>query len=214
MNKRPRRTVLSAKNLTYRGVPREYHNAYIDEYPIAEDFREVFVRYMDNLEVMFEDKINLILYGANGAGKTYLSSLIIKDAYIKRFSAFRTTLQGYIDLQFKKNEEGITEKIDKIENAEFLVIDEVGKETFAKNQFNIIKLEELLRQRDTIGRPTIICTNLPLEGEHGLYKQYGKSIASLVEGNYLKLEFVGEDNRQGVTSKKRGINLLLEGEDE
>lgn len=208
--KRPRRTRISATNLSYRGVPREYHNAHIDEYPIDEDYKNLFTRYMDNLEVMFEDKINLILYGSNGSGKTYLSSLVIKDAYIKRFSAFRTTLQRYIDLQFKKNEEGVVELINKIENAEFLVIDEVGKETFDKSQFNIIKLEELLRQRDTIGRPTIICTNLPLEGDGGLYKQYGNSIRDLIEGNFMKVEFTGESNRSSVSRKKKGISLLTE----
>jgi DNA replication protein DnaC len=207
--KRPRRTRISAANLAYRGVPREYHNAHIDEYPIDTDFKDLFSRYMENLEVMFEDKVNLILYGSNGSGKTYLSSLVIKDAYIKRFSSFRVTLQGYIDLQFKKDEEEIREKVDKIENAEFLVLDEVGKETFAKNQFNIIKLEELLRQRDTIGRPTIICTNLPLEGDGGLYKQYGNSIKDLIEGNFLKVEFVGESNRHSVSKKKHGVNLLM-----
>jgi DNA replication protein DnaC len=208
--KRPRRTTLSAKNLTYRGVPREYHNAHMDEYPIDEDYKDLFTRYTDNLEIMFEDKVNLILYGSNGSGKTYLSCLVIKDAYTKRFSAFRTTLQRYIDLQFKKNEEGVVELINKIENAEFLVIDEVGKETFDKSQFNIIKLEELLRQRDTIGRPTIICTNLPLEQEGGLYHQYGKSISSLIDGNFMKVLFEGDDNRSYVSKKKRGIALLTE----
>lgn len=207
--KRPLRRNISSQNLTYRGVPREFHDAHIEEYDIDQDFKTLFKRYMDNLEIMFDDKVNLVLYGANGAGKSYLSSLVIKEAYVKRYTSFRTTLQNYIDLQFKKSEEGITETIRKIENAEFLVIDEVGKETFAKNQFNIIKLEELMRQRDTIGRPTIICTNLPLVGDGGLYEQYGGSIKDLVAGNFVQVEFTGDSNRRNVTKEKKGIDLLM-----
>ena len=209
MGKRPLRTTLSVKNLMYRGVPREYIHADLDEYPIEENIRELFARYMDYLDEMFEDKINLILYGSNGSGKTYLSSLIVKEAYRRRYSSFRVTLQAYIDMQFKRDREEIAEKIEEIINAEFLVIDEVGKETFDKSQFNIAVLEELLRERDTQGKPTIICTNLPLEERGGLYDQYGKSIQSLIDGNFVKVKFEGEDNRHDVTRKKRGIQLLL-----
>lgn len=214
MGKRPVRTVLSAKNLLYRGVPKEFIHATLEEYPIDEDLKELFGNYMLHLDVMFDDKVNMILYGSNGSGKTYLSSLVIKEAYRKRYSAFRTTLQNFIDLHFRKDEEEVREKLWKTINAEFLVLDEVGKETFAKNQFNIIVLEELMRQRDTLGRPTIICTNLPLEGDGGLYKQYGNSIKDLIEGNFIKTEFVGESQRAGVSKRKRGIQLLMGGDEE
>lgn len=210
MGKRPVRTTLSVKNLMYRGVPREYIHADLDEYPIEENIRELFARYMDYLDEMFEDKINLILYGSNGSGKTYLSSLIVKEAYRKRYTSFRVTLKSFIDMHFKRDkDELIAEKLSEIINSEFLVIDEVGKETFDKSQFNITVFEELLRERDTQGKPTIICTNLPLEGRGGLYEQYGKSIQSLIDGNFLKVKFESEDNRHDVTRKKRGIQLLL-----
>jgi DNA replication protein DnaC len=209
IKKRPRRTSISAKNLLRKGVPREFHESHLDEYELEPGIKTLFQNYMDNMEVMLDDKVNLILYGSNGSGKTYLSSLVIKDAYIKRFSAYRVTLQGFIDLQFRKNEDDIKEKINNILNAEFLVIDEVGKETFAKNQFNIIVLEELMRHRDTLGHPTIICTNLPLDDRDGLYENYGNSIKDLIEGNFVKILFEGDSNRSGVSKKKRGVNLLL-----
>ena len=210
MGKRPVRTTLSVKNLMYRGVPREYIHADLDEYPIEENIRELFARYMDYLDEMFEDKINLILYGSNGSGKTYLSSLVVKEAYRRRYTSFMVTLKSFIDMHFKRDkDELIAEKLDEIVNSEFLVIDEVGKETFDKSQFNITVFEELLRERDTQGKPTIICTNLPLEERGGLYEQYGKSIQSLIDGNFIKVKFESEDNRHDVTRKKRGIQLLL-----
>lgn len=205
----PVREAISAKNLLYRGIPREYAEAKLSDYKLDEVINKIFGNYLSHIETMREDNVGLIMFGKNGNGKTWLSSLIVKEAYIYRYSSFLVTLQSFIDMHFRKNEEDIRIKMRKIIECDFLVIDEVGKETFAKNQFNIGVLEELLRQRGTLGKPTIICTNLPLGGEGGLYKQYGKSIESLIDGNYLQVEFKGEDNRQDVTRKKRGIQLLL-----
>lgn len=213
MNKVPIRTTISSSNLLYRGVPRHYINATLSDYKLDEDIHKLFYNYLTNIELMYEDNVGLILFGANGNGKTWLSSLVVKEAYIHRFSSFRVTLQNYIDMQFRKDEEEIRSKLRKIADCDFLVIDEVGKETFAKNQFNIAILEELLRHRDTLGKPTIICTNLPLESQDGLYDQYGKSVTSLIDGNYLQVEFTGEDYRLDVTMKKKGIRVLI-GEEE
>lgn len=209
---RPVRTKLSAKNLLYRGVPKEFIHATIDEYPIDEDLHKLFSRYMENLDLMYDDKVNMVLYGSNGSGKTYLSSLIVKEAYRKRYTSFRVTLQNFIDMHFKKMEEGVAEKMRRIIESEFLILDEVGKETFAKNQFNIIVLEELMRQRETLGKPTILCMNLPLEDKGGFYDQYGNSIKDLISGNYLKVLFEGESNREFVTKQKKGIQVLVEEE--
>lgn len=209
----PIRTSVSASNLLYRGVPKEYIRATLSDYKLESDLQELFYNYLTNIELMYRDNVGLILFGANGNGKTWLSSLIVKEAYIFRFSSFRVTLQNYIDMQFRKDEEEIRDKLRKIADCDFLVIDEVGKETFAKNQFNIAILEELLRHRDALGKPTFICTNLPLESQGGLYDQYGKSVTSLIDGNYIQVEFNGDDYRPEATKKKKAIRVLL-GEDE
>lgn len=211
MQKRPVRGKLSQKNLMYKGVPREFINSTIDQYPIDEDKKNIFVKYMKNLPIMLDDKVNLVLYGSNGSGKTYLTSLLVKECYRQRYSAFRVTLEGLLQMHFK-HEEHIVEKLSKIYKCEFLVIDEVGKETQMKNDFHIVKFEELLRMRETEGLVTILCMNLPLEGHDGFYSQYGNSIRDLVEGNAVKVEFTGESNRKSVTARKRAINILFEEE--
>lgn len=208
MRSRPIRTTLSRKNLAYRGVPKEFFNADLDEYPIDEDKKEIFSRYIENLPMMVEDKMNLVLYGSNGSGKTYLTSIIVKEAYRQRYTSFRITLETFIQLHFKNDDHSI-EKLQKIYACELLVVDEVGKETVMKNDFNIVKFEELLRQRDTEGLVTILCMNLDLEGNGGFYEQYGNSIKDLVEGNALKVEFEGDSNRKQVTYKKRAVSILM-----
>jgi DNA replication protein DnaC len=204
---RPMRKNLSPINLAYRGIPREYFDATIDEYPIDPEIKGIMQRYMENLDQMLEDCVNLIMYGVNG--KTYLSSLLVKEAYKYRYSSMRVTLQSFIDLQFKQKEEWAKEKNAEIRTCEFLVIDEIGKETFDGKSFNIATFEELQRHRDTLGLPTIFCTNLPLDGDNGLYAQYGKSIRSLIEGKALKLLFEGEDYRPKVLKNKKGIQILM-----
>lgn len=210
--KRPVRSTLSPKNLAYRGIPKEFFQSDIDEYPIDEDKKDIFVRYMEHLDIMVEDKANLVLYGSNGSGKTYLTSLLVKEAYRQRYTSFRVTLETFIQMHFKQEDEH-KDKLRKIYDCEILVVDEVGKETQMKNDFHIVKFEEMLRQRDTEGLVTILCMNLPLEGQDGFYSQYGNSIKDLVEGNAVKIEFVGDSNRKSVTQQKRAISVLLGEED-
>lgn len=206
----PLRTEISMRNLLIKGVPRQYAEATLKDYTLEDDLFSLFERYLSGIELMFYDCVNLLMYGANGTGKTWLSSLIVKEAYIHRFSSYRVTLQTYLDLQFKKENPEALKAMERVENADFLVIDEVGKETFSKSLFNVTVLEELLRKRETLGKPTIICTNLPLE--NGLYEQYGKSIESLISGNYLPIKFMGSDFRRSITKERKGVKFLLGGE--
>jgi hypothetical protein len=49
---------------------------------------------------------------------------------------------------------------------------------------------------------------LPLEGDKGLYKQYGTSIKSLISGSFVKLEFDSDDYRPIQQKKKKALRLL------
>src|SRR3712207_2299348 len=173
------------------------------------DKREFILKYINNLHDMYEGKVCLCFYGANGTGKTLLASILVREAYRHRYSSSIVTLSRLIDLTFSanKSQEDI-ELLDYIRNSEFLVIDEVGKENFNKTGSNINLLESILRQATTQGQIVILCTNLPLKGEGGLYEQYGASIKSLIAGNYVKLEFTGNDYRPFVTKQKKAMELL------
>lgn len=204
----PIRKSISRGNLLEKGVPREYIESKLNDYPINKEVSSFFRRYLENIELMHKDNVSLLLYGANGNGKTWLSSLVVKEAYIFRFTSKRITLQNFIDMQFQKDVPSVMAKIDYCITCDFLVVDEIGKETFSKNGFNITVFEELLRQRETNGRPTIICTNLHTKD---LYSNYGASIESLISGNYIPVKFNTDDNRQNVTKRKQAVKLLLEG---
>lgn len=216
MESAPKRDYLSAKNLAIRGIPRLFFNATLDQYDIEPDIKQLFKNYLDNLPSMLSDVINLVLYGTNGSGKTYLACLIIKEAYRERYSSFIVTFQRLIDMHFKKEDKYFQERLQEIIESDFLVIDEIGKESRSnKSDYNVAILEEILRTRDTLGRPTILCMNLLLDEEDGFYEQYGSSVTSLVEGNFVKIKFTGKSFRYDVTKEKPALSILMEGvEDE
>lgn len=210
----PMRTRISRQNLILKGIPAEYIDCDLDHYVSDVETKDLVEKYINNMHSMYDDRVCLALYGANGTGKTYLSSIIVKEAYKRRYSSQMTTLAHYMDLCFspdKTTEQW--EELKSIKEAEFLVIDEIGKENFTKTQSNINLLEELLRQAVAKGQVVILCTNLPLEdvgGVKGLYSLYGKSVKSLIEGEFVKIKFDSKDYRPNVLRKKKGIQLLLE----
>lgn len=211
----PPREVLSWENLLLRGVPAEYIEGSLDEYVEDEDgnCKPFFDTYLSNLHIMYEDRVNLCLYGSNGSGKSYLSSLVVKEGYRLRYNSFIITMQSLIDINFKSNKtQEDWDKINAVKKADFLVLDEVGKENFTKTGSNVNLFEETLRQAVTKNQVVIICTNLPLEEEGGLYEQYGRSIKSLIDGSFIKLEFDSSDYRNTHMNKKKGVRLL-KGED-
>ena len=205
----PRKT-LSVKNLLSRGIPRLFVHATLDQYDIDRKIKRIIRNYLEEIDLMFKDAINLLFFGPNGVGKSFCASLIVKEAYKERYSSMMITFQSLLDLQFKKHDPGVKELLNECYAAEFLVIDEIGKETITKSDFGIGILEEVLRIRDTRGFPTILCTNMDKES---LYDKYGQSIASLIEGNFVKLEFKDGDFRKIVTQERKGIKVLLGEED-
>ena len=210
---RPIRTKISYSNLIYRGVPRQFMHLSLDDYTTDKVIKKLFSIYTRDFDLALRDCVNLMCFGSNGTGKTMLTSIIVKEAYIHRYSSYRVTFQEYISLYLQQSRDIVAkEKMADIMESEFLVIDEVGKETTAKNQFNVTVFEELLRKRDTLGNPTIICTNLPLDERGGFYDQYGKSVESLVEGSFVKILFEGEDFRPKILRKKSLIQSMLEEE--
>lgn len=211
-NSRPARSKLSSINLSTRGVPVEYFDSHLEEYPFDPEVKQAINAYVTHFDDMLKDFINLLLFGANGTGKTYLTSYIVKEAYRFRYTSYRVTLAYLVDLYFRKGkkEPGAYERWEDLMECEFLVIDEVGKESFDSKGYNISIFEETLRTRHTFSLPFILCTNLPLSE---LYAQYGASVESLIDGTTAKFEFTGKDNRKAKTSRKKGMRILSGEED-
>lgn len=208
--RRPMRTNLSAKNLINRGVPKALHNCTIDDlHNYGDKEREQvmdYVRdYIRNIPENFEANHGVMLYGSNGVGKSFIASLIVKYAYIFRYTSKRCTFVDYINEYTRmwgcKNpieKEELEEHFYRNYKAvEFLCLEEIGKELDTKLSPTV--LEDLLRYREERGLVTIICTNL---NPTDIKDKYGNSIMSLIKGNCTPVKLVGADNRQSVYKER------------
>ena len=204
----PPRTKITISNLVRRGVPRSYVEYTVEDINDPHK-RKLFKEYLTHLDDMLADTTNVCMYGANGAGKTMIASILIKESYRRRYKSYMTTLANLISLNFKADKtQDDYDILNYIKNCDLLIIDEVGKENFNKSLSNIALFEETLRNAVKVGQTIVICSNLPLEGEGGIYEQYGASIESLISGEFIKLRFNENDHRAEVSKKKKSIKLL------
>jgi len=201
---RPVRERLSQLNLNRRGIRREFYDLTIDDFKDygSEDLEAVreFIRdYIDNIDSSFDENKGLFLFGSNGVGKSFLASLIVKEAYRHRYTSKRVTFSEYISEYTRVWDAKSVEEREEIESefyndykaVEFLALEEVGKEIDSKISAPI--LEDLLRYREDKGLVTIMCSNLEPKV---LVEKYGSSIASLIKGNMTPIKIVGSDKRQ------------------
>lgn len=209
---RPRRTKLSITNLLRRGVPKDFISNTVDDLdsygsPEREETLDYIRNYINNLPSELNKNHGLFLYGSNGVGKSFIASLIIKEAYICRYTSRRCTFVDYVskytdlwkikDKEILEEEEGLF--YHNYKSVDFLVIEEIGKEIDSKISASV--LEDLLRYREEHGLVTIICANLtPKE----IVEKYGNSVGSLIKGNFTPIKLVGKDKRINSFSKKVG----------
>ena len=202
---RPLRDEVSQQSLILMGVPKKFCNKTLKDFntyndKVLKEVKKFVTDYIDNIEENIEENKGIFFFGANGVGKSFLSCIILKEAYRHRYSCRRVTFSQYISAYTEswganKSEKDVIESelYEKYKGVEFLVLEEIGKEIDSKIAKPI--LEDLLRYREEHGLVTIICTNLtPVT----LKELYGASVCSLINGNMTVIVIDSEDKRQEV----------------
>lgn len=203
---RPLRSNISDKSLMLMGVPKRFLSSSINSFntfgkkSLAE-VKNFVVDYLNNLDSNIEDNKGICFIGSNGVGKSYLSCIILKEAYRRRYSCRRVTFSSYISAYTEswntrdRSEKDTLETVlyEKYKGVEFLILEEIGKEIDSKIAKPI--LEDLLRYREEHGLVTIICTNMTPKD---IKDSYGASICSLINGNMTVIVIDSEDMRQEV----------------
>lgn len=201
---RPRRSGCNPKSLVAMGIPRKYVDYTMRDFKTFGDeglaeVRDFCIRYLKDFEDNFENGRGIMFCGSNGVGKTMLSCILLKEAYMRRLSGRRVTFSKYINeyaSSWKKSgsdaEEIEQEVFEKYKSAEFLVLEEIGKEIDSKIAKPI--LEDLLRYREEQSYPTIICSNMSIKD---ILEDYGASIVSIIKGCTTYVRVVSRDRRAG-----------------
>ncbi|QAT51322.1 ATP-binding protein [Caproiciproducens sp. NJN-50] len=135
---------------------------------------------------------NLIMQGATGLGKTHLSLSIANEVLQKGFGVVYCSVNNLIarleNEHFGRDETGDSGSL--LESCDLLILDDLGTEF--RSSFSIAAVYNIVNTRLLLRRPTIISTNLSMRE---LQDRYSDRFASRVAGSYVRLMFLGHDNR-------------------
>lgn len=203
---RPVRSTLNSSSLVMMGVSKRFCNKSLEDYDTfgkksLKDVKDFVRQYLTDLVQNIEEGRGICFIGSNGVGKSFLSCIILKEAYRHRYSCRRVTFSSYISAYTEswntrdKGEKDVLESelYEKYKGVEFLVLEEIGKEIDSKIAKPI--LEDLLRYREEHGLVTLICTNMTPKD---IKDSYGASVCSLINGNMTVIVIDSDDMRQEV----------------
>lgn len=203
MSRKPLRETLSDKALDVVGVPKHLRPLSMEDFDTHKvksmsTVKEYMIDYLSDVDARYDENKGLFLYGSNGVGKTFIGSMIVKEAYRWRYSTKRVSFADYVqeytrvwDAHGKDEREELESTLyTEYKAVQFLCLEEIGKEIDSKIAAPV--LEDLLRYREDKHLPTIVCTNLDIEA---VEDRYGYSIVSLIKGNMTPILIEGEDKR-------------------
>lgn len=164
--------------------------------------KEAASRYVSTLPDMVGSGCGIVFYGkAYGVGKTFLAALILKACVMAGYRCYMTTFAdmlsstkaGWKDADFSRWYR------HKVDSAQALVLDDVGKELMPgsgfNNDFAVQTFDSLVRNRVQRGLPTFVTTNhTPKE----LASSYGAAVVSLLNEQGMMIEVTGADYRKVV----------------
>ena len=144
---------------------------------------------------------NLLLFGAPGLGKTFLSAAIAREVSGNGWSVVYDTA-GRIFQRFEAQkftrEEDAGDDVDRVLNCDLLILDDLGTEM--TTAFIQSALYQIVNTRLMEKKSTILNTNL-MPGE--IARRYSPQLASRIEGEYQLLPFFGKDIRK--LKKERNV---------
>ena len=140
---------------------------------------------------------NLLLTGAPGLGKTFLSACIARLVAERGWSVVYDTAVNifarFEEQKFSKDELDVRDARDDTRRylqCDLLILDDLGSEM--TTPFVQTALYTLINTRLTGGRQTVISTNLSMDE---IRRRYSGQTASRLEGEYQVLPFYGKDIR-------------------
>jgi DNA replication protein DnaC len=167
-------------------------------------YEELFNDYIDNIAgAVYERGLSFVLYGHNEGGKTitavHLLCTAIQSGLTGYYISFKDLLNLYNNAEFAREEDAMR-LWRYVKDCDFLVIDEVGKES--KVSENVLGVfEQIVKHRSVEVKPTVLVTNIRFphdveKRENGSVKKtkgflgrYGHSIFNSLITSYRIIEF-------------------------
>ena len=135
---------------------------------------------------------NILMTGATGLGKTFLSLSIASAVIDKGFGVVYSSAQNLLNtLEKERFFSSDSNTLNNILECDLLIIDDLGTEF--STSFTVSTVYNIINTRINVGKPVIISTNLSLAE---LQEIYSERIVSRFIGEYTILKFAGNDIRQ------------------
>ncbi len=140
------------------------------------------------------DTSDLLLMGQSGLGKTFLMHAMAKRLLDRGFNVLMMSAYRFLDIARKAYFTGQMSQLDSIMEADVLFLDDLGSEPLMEN-VTIVQLFNLINERQTAGRGTVISTNLNLRE---LRERYTERVASRLtdKRQCTQMVFMGRDIRR------------------
>lgn len=171
---------------------------------VQEQVRGIADKYLKEIGQMHERGVGLLLWGANGIGKTSLAVVLGKE-YRRRGHSLLFLESAELKGAIIHNEAFDEEHTlwDRAKSVDVLLIDDLGKGVQDSTGFGARVLDELIRHRNANKRVTFITTNMTLKLLEDELKS--STMHSLKECIY-PVRLSGEDLRE---KAKQEIGSLL-----
>lgn len=193
------------KELTFlSGNEKTFQQFRLDLYPERDNIRLLMERvyttcrrYAENFN---EKSGNLLLSGATGLGKTFLSACIARAVAERGYSVVYESaghLFGCLERAKFDGDEEARAQAAKYTACDLLILDDLGTEM--PGQFTTAALYSLINDRILRNKATIISTNL---NSDDLPKRYNSQIESRLRGCFQRLVFLGDDIRLKSSSQR------------
>lgn len=154
--------------------------------------------YIAQIDKRYDDGVSICFVGQYGAGKTYSICSILKNALVKEYSAYYTSLSDMI--QYLTSYTTQASFYNLVTQCDFLAIDEVDSRHFSNTdqaqQLFGSTFERVVRYRTQNSLPIVIASN-NASLEEVFTGQYKRVIDSLLSQNMSVVPVLGKDFRKG-----------------
>lgn len=201
---------LTKAHLYRANIGQDYWECTFQNYAGPDNAKKAAVKYLQKLHEMKDDGVGMLLTGPNGPGKTTIAMVVMKYLVRARWDVYCTSLGEIIErIQAGwKSKDPDTDPsrdfVDRCRNADFLFIDDVGKEHRGQSGFVQTVFDNLIRFRVQHRLPIFLTTNLTKSELEGTY---GESVMSLLEGKLLPITVIGDDHRKTVQKQKNRTTI-------
>lgn len=193
--------------LVKANIGEDYWECDFSNFKGPKEAKEVSIKYLKSLASMKQEGLGILYGGPPGPGKTTLAMIVMKYLVRANWNVVCTSLGEIVEMiqkSWKSDDKDTEDFITHARRADFLFIDDVGKEHRGQSGFVQTVFDNLIRYRVQHRLPTFITTNLTRGELHGLY---GDSLISLLEGKMLTCVVNGADYRR-TSLKDRNRKLM------